>query len=122
MREFVLLGIVVKPKLPMFLTSWVDKTFASCMYSMTQTRTWSVPHLKEGCWYIECGKTICQVEEEDVKVAYDKADPRGVKLGSNNVVVPEEVSAADLVLLPEKERNKILNQRTRDTKKATNKA
>jgi hypothetical protein len=47
-----------------------------------------------------------------VKATCDKVDPRGVKLGSDNVVVPEELSAADLALLPEKERNKILNQRT----------
>jgi hypothetical protein len=88
------------------------------MYTMTQTRTWSVPHLKEGCWYIECGKTICPVEEEDVKAACDKADPKGVKLGSDVVVVLEELTAVDLVLLPKKKRNKILNQRARDAKKA----
>jgi hypothetical protein len=92
------------------------------MYTMTQTRTWSTPHLKEGCWYIEYGKTICPVEEEDVKTSCDKADPRGVKLVSDNVVVPEEVSEVDIALLPEKEGNKILNQRTKDDKKATNKA
>jgi hypothetical protein len=62
------------------------------------------------------------VEEEDVKATYDKADPRGVKLGSDNVIVLEELSAADLALLPEKERNKILNQRTRDAKKAEREA
>jgi hypothetical protein len=81
-------------------------------------RTWSVPHLKEGRWYIECGKTICPVEEEEVKAAYDKADLRGVKLVSDVVVVPEELSLVDLALLLEKKRNKILNQRARDAKKA----
>jgi hypothetical protein len=108
----------IKPQLPMFLTSWVDKTSASCMYTMTQTRTWSALHLKEGCWYIECGKTICPVEEEDEKATCDKAETRGVKLVSDVVVVPEELTLADLALLPEKERNKILNQRARDAKKA----
>jgi hypothetical protein len=118
MRELVPLGVVVKPQLPLFLTSWVDKTSTSCMYTMTLTRSWSVPHLKEGCWYIECGKTICPVEEEDVKAACDKADLRGVKLRSDVVIVLEELSVADLALLPEKERNKILNQKTRNAKKA----
>jgi hypothetical protein len=122
MKELIPLGVVVKLQFPMFLTSWVDKTSTSCIYTMTQTRTLSAPHLKEGCWYIECGKTICPVEEEDVKAACDKADPRGVKLGSDNVIVPEEVNAANLALLPEKVRNKILNQSTRDAKKATDKA
>jgi hypothetical protein len=75
MRELVPLGIVVKPQLPMFLTWWVDKTAASCMYIPTQLRNWSAPHLKEGFWYIECGRTICPVEEEFVKATFDKADP-----------------------------------------------
>jgi hypothetical protein len=122
MRELVPLGVVVKPQLPLFLTSWVDKTSTSCMYTFTLTRSWSVPHLKEGCWYIECGKTISVIEEEDVKTAYEKADPRGVKLGSDNVVVPEEVSKVDIALLPEKERNKILLQREREAKKTMDKA
>jgi hypothetical protein len=118
MRELVPLGAVVKPQLPIFLTSWVDKASASCMYTMTQTHTWSVPHLKEGCWYIECGKSTCPVEEEDVKATCDKDDPKGIILGSDNVAVLEEMSAEDLALLPEKEKNKILNQRTWDAKKA----
>jgi hypothetical protein len=53
-----------------------------------------------------------------VKATCDKVDPRGVKLVSDVVVVPEELTLADLALLPKKERNKILNQRTRDAKKA----
>ena len=48
----------------------------------------------------------------------DKVDRRGVKLGSDNIVVLEELSMADRALLPKKERNKILNQRSRDAKKA----
>ena len=118
MRELVPLGVVVKPQLPIFSTSWVDKTFASYMYTMTQMHTWSIPHLKEGFWYIEYMKSTYSVEEEDVTATCDKANPRGVKIGFDNVIVLEELSAADLTLLPEKKRNKILNQRTRDAKKA----
>jgi hypothetical protein len=57
-----------------------------------------------------------------VKATCDKVDPRGVKLVSDVVVVPEELTLADLALLPKKERNKILNQRTRDAKKAEREA
>ena len=114
MRELVPLGVVVKSKLSMFLTSWVDKTSASCIYTMTQKCTWSAPYLKEDCWYIECRKTICLVEEEDVKATCDKAGSKGIKLGSDIVVVLKEMSATDLTLLSKKKRNKILNQRARD--------
>jgi septal ring factor EnvC (AmiA/AmiB activator) len=118
MRELLPFGTQVKPQLPLFLTSWVDKTSAQCMYTMTQTRSWSILHLKAGCWYIECGKTICPVEKENVKTACNNANPRGAKLGSDHVEMLEEANKADLLLLPKKKRNKIFNQRTRDAKKA----
>ena len=115
MRELGPLGAVVKPQLPMYLTSWVDKTSASCMYSTNQMRIWSAPHLKEGCRYLECGRKICPIEEKDVKATCDKDDPRGVKPVPDIVVVPEELT--DIALLPAKERNKILSQKARDAKK-----
>ena len=71
MRELGPLGAVVKPQFPIYLTSWVDKTSASCIYSQNQMRIWSAPHLKEGCWYLKCGRTICPIEEEDVKATCD---------------------------------------------------
>jgi hypothetical protein len=109
MWELVPLEAVVKPHLPLFLTSWMDKTSIQCMYNMTQTCTWSVSHLKAGYWYIECKKTICLVEKEDVKIACDKANSRGAEVGSIHVEVPKEENEVDISLLPEKERNKILN-------------
>ena len=117
MKELGPLGAVVKSQLPMYLTSWVDKTSTSCMYSTNQIRIWSAPHLKEGYWYLECGRTICPIEEEDVKATYDKADPRGVMPVPDVVVVLEELSLADIALLLAKKRNKILSKKARDAKK-----
>jgi hypothetical protein len=91
------------------------------MYTMAQTCIWSVPHLKADCWYIDCGKIYCPVEEEDVKKTYEKADSKGATTSTDNSEEQEEEVEVDLDLLLEKERNKILNQRTRDAKKATNK-
>jgi hypothetical protein len=57
-----------------------------------------------------------------VKATYDKADSKGAEVRSPLVEVQEEENEVDLSLLPLKEKNKILNQRTRDAKKATDKA
>jgi hypothetical protein len=38
MWEFLPVGAVDKPKLPVFLTSWVDKPSSLCMYTMGQIR------------------------------------------------------------------------------------
>jgi hypothetical protein len=75
-----------------------------------------------GCWYIECAKTIYPIEEEEVKAACNKANSKGAELGPGHVDMPEELTDADLALLPKKERNKILNQRARDAKKADREA
>src|SRR5665811_2117233 len=83
MRELVQHDAVVKPELPIFLTSWVDKSSAHCMYTFTQAKVWSISHLKAGCWYIECLKTTCPVEEEVVKAACDRADSKDATPSTN---------------------------------------
>ena len=57
-----------------------------------------------------------------MKNACDKAYSRGIKVGYTHVEVPKEENMVDISLLPEKKRNKILNQKKMNAKKATNKA
>jgi hypothetical protein len=116
MRELLPHGAVDEPQLPVFLTSWVDKSSALCMYTMTQSRIWSVPHLKTGCWYLDFPKSFCPVEEEDVKKSCNKADSKGA--ATMPVNAEEQDVEIEPNLLPEKERLK----RERETKKAELKA
>jgi hypothetical protein len=67
MRELLTLGAIEESHLPVYLTSWVDKTSSLCMYIVTHIRVWSTAHLKAGCWYIDCGKIFCPTKEEDAK-------------------------------------------------------
>jgi hypothetical protein len=122
MRELLPLGAMEKAQLPVYLTSWVDKTSPLCMYTMTHIHIWSNAHLKAGCWYTDCGKVYCPLEEEDVKKACVQANSKGAALGTNQGEEQEDEVEVDINLLPEKERNKILNQRERDKKKAEDKA
>jgi hypothetical protein len=57
-----------------------------------------------------------------VKKAYGQADSKGVALGSDHGEVQEDEVEVDLKLLPKKEKNKIINQRARDARKAEEKA
>jgi hypothetical protein len=111
---------VDKSKLPIFLTSWVDKSSSLCMYTMGETCIWSVPHLKAGCWYIDCRKVYCLVEEEDVRKACETADSKGATTGTNNAQEHEDEVEVDINLLPEK-KNKIIKQREREAQKAKDK-
>lgn len=74
------------------------------MYTLVVVRFWSISHLRACCWYIDCGKTFCPVEEEDAKKACDQADS---KTPVQDVVQEDEVEV-DIESLPEKEKNKIL--------------
>jgi hypothetical protein len=116
MRELLPRGAIAESELPVFLTSWVDKASPLCMYTMTHVRQWSIAHLKAGCWYIDCSKMYCPVEEEDTKRACSQGDSKG---GPSNEVQAEEeedVAEVDINLLPARERVKLLAQRAREKK------
>ena len=117
-REFLPLGAIEEPHLPQYLSSWVDKNFVQCMYNAWLVHFWSIAHLRACCWYIECGKNFCPIEEEDAKKACGQADGIAPYQGE----VQEDEVEVDISLLPEKEKNKILNQRTRDKERAKAKA
>ena len=53
-----------------------------------------------------------------VKVACDRADSQVGQAGSTHVEVAEGENEVDLSMLPEKDRNKILNQRTKSAEMA----
>jgi hypothetical protein len=88
------------------------------MYTVFLVHLWSIAHLKACYWYIDCGKAFCPVEEEDAKKACDQADSQGAALGPNEGEVQDDEVEVDINLLPEKEKNKVLNQRKRDADRA----
>jgi hypothetical protein len=98
MWEFLPVSAMGKPKLPMYLTLWMDKSSTLCIYTMAQMRIWLVPHLKAGCWYIDCGKIYCPVEEEDVRKACEKADLKGATTSTDNAKKQEKEVEVDLNL------------------------
>jgi hypothetical protein len=117
-RELLPLGAIEETHLPQYLSSWTDKNSPQCMYTLYLVRLWSIAHLRACCWYIDCGKAFCPVEEEDAKKACDEADSPGAALGANQGEVQEDEVEVDINLLLEKEKNKVLNQRKRDADRA----
>jgi hypothetical protein len=96
MWELLPAAAVDKSKLPIFLTSWVDKSSSLCIYTMGQTRIWSLPHLKAGCWYINCRKIYYPVQEEDVRKAYETADSKGAPKVTDNAQEHEDEVEVDI--------------------------
>jgi hypothetical protein len=100
-RELLLLGAIEETHMPQYLSSWTDKNSPQCMYTVYLVRLWSIAHLRACCWYIDCGKAFCPVEEEDAKKACDQANSQGAALGA---IQGEE--------------QEVLNQRKRDADRA----
>jgi hypothetical protein len=86
-----------------------------------QIHIWSLPHLKAGCWYIDCGNIYCPIQQEDVRKTCEMADLKGAPTVFDNAQEHEDEVEVDISLLPEKKKNKIIKQRERDAKKAEDK-
>ena len=55
---------IEKAALPPFLTTWLDRSSADCMFSASQLRLWTTPHLQACPWYIECNVGVTPPDEE----------------------------------------------------------
>jgi hypothetical protein len=116
-RELEPLGALQKDDLPLYLSTWLLKSFPHCMYTVGLLRSCSALHLKGGCWYLDYGKTLCLEDEEDVKKTCAQAEPKAVESGSingNDHDGYEDEEEEDLSVLPEKERNKIEAKKKKD--------
>jgi hypothetical protein len=60
-------------------------------------------------WYIDCGKILCLIEEDDAKKACVQADLKGAPLGPNQGEEQEDEMEVDISQLLLREKNKILN-------------
>ena len=87
------------------------------MYNVGQIRAWSLPHLKTGCWYIDCGKGFCPEEELDLKASIDAKEtgPRSHQSDDQAIQLDEDV--ADLTILSEKDKKKEDAKKGKERKK-----
>ena len=76
------------------------------MYNAGQIRAWSLPHLKTGCWYIDCGKGFCPEEEEAVKASIDAKEPPPGSLPTDDQADIGDEEEANLANLSAKDRKK----------------
>jgi hypothetical protein len=76
------------------------------MYNVGQIRTWSLPHLKIGSWYIDCRKGFCLEEEEELKASIDAKDTASGSIPTNEQADKGDDDEADLAKMSEKNRKK----------------
>ena len=118
MKELLTKGALDKNKLPLFLTTWVDKTSQQCMFLPSQLWVWTLPRLKSGSWYLDCGKGFYLEEEEELKNKLDAAD---IVSGSAVLLLEDrigDVDEDDLFHLNSKGKKKGVSQKKANIGKA----
>jgi hypothetical protein len=82
------------------------------MYTPSQIRAWSLPHLKGGGWYLDCSKGFCPAEEEADKAAIDVVHA----LASGPVDSQEDLK--ELIVLDDKERENLPAKKKKEVDRA----
>ena len=98
-------------KLPPFLDGWSDSSSPTFIFSPAQKRNFSLPHLRECCWYLECKRTWQPDEEAALKLRLSGGEPPSQ---SDEVVLQEsELQEVDEVIASLDEANTQKSKRKR---------
>ena len=62
-------------KFPPFLDTWSDSSSPTYIFSPAQKCNFSLPHLHECCWYLECKRTWQPDEEAALKIRLSGGEP-----------------------------------------------
>jgi hypothetical protein len=104
-------------KFPPFLDTWSDSSSPTFIFIPAQKRNFSLPHLRECCWYLECKKTWQPDEEAELKSRLSGGEPNMPHSQSGEVVLLEsELPEADEVHVTLDEPN---TQKSKRRKRAT---
>ncbi len=120
MKELFVKGALERDQLSMFLQIWIDKNSSHCMYTVLQIQSWSIIHLNDGSWYLDCGKSFCSIENESIKASHDKSEVTGVVGGITQTIIDLSDEDKDTIggsTLTDKEQIKILSKRTKEVEK-----
>ena len=62
----------IEKDLPPFLSNFLDRTSANCMYTPKQLRTYTTAHLSGGGWYIDCAIAYTHPSEVQLRLSLDE--------------------------------------------------
>lgn len=71
---------ISKEDLPVFLSAWVDRSNAACMFSALQQRTWTTSHLTAGAWYLDCISSFTPSFESELRKSREAIGESGIEM------------------------------------------
>jgi len=97
---------ITKESLPIFLSSWLDRSNAVCMFSAAQQRTWSSSHLASGAWYLDCATSYTPSFEEELKKSREETEESEDAMEDLNAIDDEAARSKALQKRLESDRRK----------------
>ena len=106
--ELLAKGAITKENLPIFLSAWLDRSNATCMFSANQQRTWSTSHLTGGGWYLDCAPSFTPSFETELRKSREAVGESGVEMIDLQGIEDEHERAKALARRLEEDRKKAL--------------
>ena len=106
--ELLAKGAISKEDLPVFLTTWLDRSNSACMFSALQQRTWITSHLTGGAWYLDCAPSFTPPFETELRKSREDASESGIEMLDLQGIIDENERAKALKRYIEEDRKKAL--------------
>ena len=101
-------GAISKEDLPIFLSSWLDRSNSACMFSAVQQRTWTTSHLTGGAWYLDCSPSYTPSFEIELRKSRDAVGESGIEMVDLQGIEDENERAKAITRRIEEDRKKAL--------------
>ena len=106
--ELLAKGAISKEDLPVFLTTWLDRSNSACMFSALQQRTWTTSHLTGGAWYLDCAPSFTPSFETELKKSREAVGESGIEMVDLQGIEDENERAKAMKRRIEEDRKKAL--------------
>jgi hypothetical protein len=116
--ELLAKGAITKEELPIFLSTWLDRSNAKCMFSANQQRTWSTSHLTGGGWYLDCAPSFTPSFETELRKSREAVAESGVEMIDLQGIEDEHERAKAISRRLEEDRKKALRVKEVEEKAA----
>jgi hypothetical protein len=114
--ELLAKGAISKEDLPVFLTTWIDRSNSACMFSVLQQRTWTTSHLTGGAWYLECAPSFTPSFETELRKSRENVGESGIEMLDLQGIEDENERARAMKRRIEEDRKKALKVKEAEEK------
>ena len=108
--------MILKEDLPVFLSTWLERSNAACMFTAAQQRTWTTSHLVCGAWYLDCATHYTPPFEMELRKSREAIGESGEEMEDLKGIQDDNDRAKALKRRIEEDRKKALKVKEAKTK------